>query len=83
VHAFLGSGQLLDEIRDPARLMRAEEQVGWLAGALTRAEYRRLLVAAGFSDITVTSTYRAAAGLHSAIIQARKVRVGEHEPEGG
>jgi ubiquinone/menaquinone biosynthesis C-methylase UbiE len=72
-----------DDDIDPVRLMRAEEQVGCLAGALTQAEYRRLLVAAGFSSVTIATTYEAADGLHSAIIRARKMRVGQHEPQGG
>jgi arsenite methyltransferase len=57
---------------DAARLASAEQQVGCLAGTLTQPEYQRLLLAAGFSDVTMTSTSRAADGLHSAIIQARK-----------
>jgi ubiquinone/menaquinone biosynthesis C-methylase UbiE len=61
-----------DAAADPARLARSEQQIGCLAGALTQAEYQRLLVAAGFSDVTITSTYRAADSLHSAIIQATK-----------
>ncbi|HUB41624.1 MAG TPA: methyltransferase domain-containing protein [Streptosporangiaceae bacterium] len=63
-----------DEDTDPAQLTRSEQQVGCLAGALTQREYERLLVAEGFSDVTITSTYQAADGLHSAIIQARKSR---------
>jgi SAM-dependent methyltransferase len=61
-----------DEGTDPALLTRAEQQVGCLAGALTQPEYQRLLAAAGFADITITSTSPAAQGMHSAIIQARK-----------
>ena len=66
-----------DDDTDPAQRARAEHQVGCLAGALTQREYERLLVAEGFSDVTITSTYKAADGLHSAIIQARKSRVGK------
>jgi SAM-dependent methyltransferase len=61
-----------DEGIDPARLILAEQQVGCLAGALTQPEYARLLLAAGFADVTITSTSRAGDGLHSAIIQATK-----------
>lgn len=61
-----------DEGTDPARRARAEQQVGCLAGALTQPEYERLLIAAGFTDITITSTSQAADGLDSAIIQATK-----------
>jgi hypothetical protein len=61
-----------DDDTDPAQLARAEEQVGCLAGALTQPEYEGLLVAAGFSGVTISTTSRAADGLHSAIIQATK-----------
>jgi ubiquinone/menaquinone biosynthesis C-methylase UbiE len=66
-----------DENTDPARLARAEQQVGCVAGALSQREYVRLLVWAGFADITVTSTNQAADGLHSAVIQARKPADGQ------
>jgi len=68
-----------DEDTDPELLTRSEQQVGCLAGALTQREYERLLVAEGFSDVTITSTYKAADGLHSAIIQARKSQDGQPE----
>jgi SAM-dependent methyltransferase len=61
-----------DDDTDPAQLARAEEQVGCLAGALTQPEYEGLLVAAGFSGVTISTTGQAADGLHSAIIQATK-----------
>ncbi len=61
-----------DESTDPAQRARAEQQVGCLAGALTQPEYDRLLIAAGFCNVTITSTNVAADGLHSATIQARK-----------
>jgi SAM-dependent methyltransferase len=61
-----------DEGIDAAQLACAEQQVGCLAGALTQREYRRLLAAAGFSDVAITTTGQAGDGLHSAIIQARK-----------
>ncbi len=61
-----------DGSTDPAQLTHAEQQVGCLAGTLTHPEYERLLLAAGFGDVTITRTNAAADGLHSAIIQARK-----------
>ena len=61
-----------DEGTDAARRARAEQRVGCLAGALTQPEYERLLIAAGFCNVTITSTNTAADGLHSATIQARK-----------
>jgi SAM-dependent methyltransferase len=57
---------------DPEQLSLAEQRVGCLAGALTQSEYERLLIAAGFADVTITSASLAADGLHSAIIQATK-----------
>jgi ubiquinone/menaquinone biosynthesis C-methylase UbiE len=76
----LGTSDVIaDENTDPARLARAEQQVGCLAGALTRPEYEHLLVSAGFTDGTITSTSHAGDGLHSAIIQATKPA---HSPPG-
>jgi SAM-dependent methyltransferase len=57
---------------DPNQLSLAQQRVGCLAGALTQSEYQRLLIAAGFCDVTIGSTSQAAEGLHSAIIQATK-----------
>lgn len=61
-----------EEGTDPALRTRAEHDVGCVAGTLTQQEYQRLLIAAGFSDVTITTTNEAADGLQSAIIQARK-----------
>ena len=61
-----------DEGTDPAQRARAEQQVGCVAGALTQPEYGRLLVTAGFADVTITSTSTAAEGLHAAIIKGTK-----------
>jgi SAM-dependent methyltransferase len=57
---------------DPEQLALAEQRVGCLAGALTQAQYKRLLAAAGFSDVTITTTSPVTDGLHSAVIQATK-----------
>jgi SAM-dependent methyltransferase len=65
---------------DPGKLARAEERVGCLAGALTQPDYERLLVAAGFSALTITRTSKAADGLHSAIIQATKPAAAQPHP---
>ena len=46
--------------------------VGCIAGALTKAEYQAGLTAAGFTDISVTSTHPVGDGLHSAIITATR-----------
>jgi ubiquinone/menaquinone biosynthesis C-methylase UbiE len=61
-----------DDGIDPGQLAEAEQLAGCLSGTLTQAQYRDLLLAAGFTAITITSTHEAGAGLHSAIIQAAK-----------
>src|ERR1022692_1565843 len=50
----------------------AEQRVGCISGTLTQPEYRGLLLAAGFTNISITSTHEADVGLHSVIIQAAK-----------
>jgi arsenite methyltransferase len=45
---------------------------GCIAGALSRGEYERLLVEAGFEDVSVEFTHEAADGMHAADIHARK-----------
>jgi SAM-dependent methyltransferase len=53
---------------------RAErgDYVGCIAGALSFAEYRAGLEAAGFTDIEITPTHSVADGMHSAIVHAAK-----------
>ncbi|MFF7979920.1 arsenite methyltransferase [Streptomyces sp. NPDC007901] len=53
---------------------RAErgDYVGCIAGALSFAEYREGLTAAGFTDIEITPTHPVADGMHSAIVRAAK-----------
>ncbi|GGN64637.1 arsenite S-adenosylmethyltransferase [Streptomyces albiflavescens] len=53
---------------------RAErgDYVGCIAGALSFAEYRQGLEAAGFTDIDITPTHQVADGMHSAIVRATK-----------
>jgi SAM-dependent methyltransferase len=60
-----------DDGTDPRQLAEDEYWAG-CSGMLTQQQYRDLLLAAGFTDITITSTHEAGAGLHSAIIQAAK-----------
>lgn len=50
--------------------------VGCIAGALSMSEYRDGLVAAGFTDVTITPTHQVADGMHSAIIRATKPTAG-------
>jgi SAM-dependent methyltransferase len=66
------SDVIADEDTDPAQLAGAELRVGCLNGALTQPEYRDLLLAAGFTAISITCTHEAGPGLHSAIIQAAR-----------
>ncbi|MFG2989391.1 arsenite methyltransferase [Streptomyces sp. NPDC048257] len=53
---------------------RAErgDYAGCIAGALSFAEYRRGLEAAGFTGIEITPTHAVADGMHSAIVRAVK-----------
>ena len=60
-----------DDGTDPGQLAEAEYWVG-CGGVLTQQQYRDLLLAAGFTGLTITSTHEAGPGLHSAIIQAAK-----------
>ncbi len=57
---------------DPAQRAHAEQQTGCTTGTLSAAEYRGLLLASGFTAITITTTHDAAPGLYSAIIQAAR-----------
>ena len=63
---------IADEDLDPAQRAEAERLTGCTIGTLTAAGYRRLLLAAGFTGITITTTSDAAPGLHSAIVQATR-----------
>jgi SAM-dependent methyltransferase len=53
---------------------RAErgDYVGCIAGALSFAEYRAGLAAAGFTGIEIVPTHQVADGMHSAIVRATK-----------
>ena len=46
--------------------------VGCIAGALSYSEYRELLEAAGFSEISLTTSHQATDGMDSVIIKATK-----------
>jgi SAM-dependent methyltransferase len=61
-----------DEGTDPGQLAQAEQRAGCISGTLTQPQYRDLLLTAGFTAITITSTHEAGPGLHSAIIKAAK-----------
>jgi SAM-dependent methyltransferase len=60
-----------DDRTKSGQLAEAEQQAG-CGNTLTQQHYRDLLLAAGFTAISITSTHQAGPGLHSAIIQAAK-----------
>jgi SAM-dependent methyltransferase len=60
-----------DALSPEARAQRGS-YVGCIAGALSFAEYRSGLEAAGFADITIEPTHEVAEGMHSAIVRAIK-----------
>ena len=64
------SDVIADEGLDPGYRAEAERMTGCITGTLTVAEYRSLLLAAGFASITITAPADAAPGLRSAIVQA-------------
>jgi arsenite methyltransferase len=57
----------------PADRAERGSYVACIAGALTEAEYRNGLTAAGLVDVDVARTHRVADGMHSAIVRARKL----------
>jgi arsenite methyltransferase len=69
----LGVSDILAEDHlSPADRIERGHQVGAIAGALSFAEYRDGLAAAGFTSITITPTHQVADGLHSAIVRAAR-----------
>jgi SAM-dependent methyltransferase len=60
-----------DDGTGPGQRAQAERSTG-CGPTLTHARYRDLLLAAGFTGITITTTHQAGSGLHSAIIQATR-----------
>jgi L-amino acid N-acyltransferase YncA/2-polyprenyl-3-methyl-5-hydroxy-6-metoxy-1,4-benzoquinol methylase len=64
------SDVIADGDADPAQRALAEQQTGCAAGTVTADEYRGQLLAAGFTQITITPVAEAGGGLRSAIVQA-------------
>jgi SAM-dependent methyltransferase len=60
-----------DDGTEHSHLADAEHQAG-CGTTLTQQHYRDLLLAAGFTAISITSTHQAGPGLHSALIKAAK-----------
>ena len=59
-----------DDGLTPEQRAERGSYVGCIAGALTFAEYRAGLEAAGFEGVSVTPTHQVAEGMHSAIVRA-------------
>jgi L-amino acid N-acyltransferase YncA/2-polyprenyl-3-methyl-5-hydroxy-6-metoxy-1,4-benzoquinol methylase len=64
------SDVIADEGADPAVRAEAERRTGCASGTVTAAEYRDLLLAAGFTQIAITPAADAGGGLSSAVIRA-------------
>jgi arsenite methyltransferase len=60
-----------DDDTSPGQRAHAEQNTG-CGPILTHAQYRDLLLAAGFTGITITTANQVGAGLHSAVIQATR-----------
>jgi SAM-dependent methyltransferase len=61
-----------DNDLSPAQRAERGSYVGCIAGALSFEEYEDGLRAAGFTDISVTSTHESVPGMYSAIVKATK-----------
>ncbi|MEU6596085.1 arsenite methyltransferase [Streptomyces flaveolus] len=61
-----------DDTLTPAQRAERGDHVGCIAGALSFAEYRTGLEAAGFTDVQITPTHPVADGMHSAVVRAVK-----------
>ncbi|MGW5255690.1 arsenite methyltransferase [Streptomyces sp. NPDC004012] len=66
------SDVVADDALTPEQRAERGDYVGCIAGALSFAEYRAGLEAAGFTDVEITPTHPVADGMHSAIVRATK-----------
>ncbi|MFF4762085.1 arsenite methyltransferase [Streptomyces sp. NPDC001292] len=66
------SDVVADDALTPEQRAERGDYVGCIAGALSFAEYRAGLEAAGFTDIEITPTHPVADGMHSATVRATK-----------
>ncbi|MER5744573.1 arsenite methyltransferase [Streptomyces sp. NPDC002225] len=66
------SDVVADDALTPAQRAERGDYVGCIAGALSFAEYRSGLAAAGFTDIEIVPTHAVADGMHAAIVRAVK-----------
>jgi arsenite methyltransferase len=69
---FAVSDVIADENMDDATRADMQAYTGCIAGALTEAEFREQLAAAGFSDIEIQPTHRVHASASAAIVRAKK-----------
>ncbi len=69
---FAVTDVLADEDMDDATRRDMEQWTGCIAGALTAAEFRETLEAAGLSDVEILETHRVHEHAGSAIVRARK-----------
>ncbi|MFS8198168.1 arsenite methyltransferase [Streptomyces sp. CWNU-52B] len=70
------SDVVADDTLTPRQRAERGDHVGCIAGALSFAEYRDGLRAAGFTDIEITPTHSVADGMHSAVVRAAKPATG-------
>ncbi|MFF8695221.1 arsenite methyltransferase [Streptomyces sp. NPDC015144] len=66
------SDVVADDALTPAQRAERGDYVGCIAGALSFAECRSGLAAAGFTDIEIVPTHTVADGMHAAIVRAVK-----------
>jgi len=66
------SDVVADDTLTPDQRAERGDYVGCIAGALSFAEYRQGLEAAGFTNIELSPTHAVADGMHSAIVRATK-----------
>ncbi|NEB01236.1 arsenite methyltransferase [Streptomyces sp. SID13726] len=66
------SDVVADDTLGPEQRAERGDYVGCIAGALSFAEYRAGLEAAGFTDVEIAPTHAVADGMHSAIVRAVK-----------
>ncbi|KUN77830.1 arsenite methyltransferase [Streptomyces griseoruber] len=71
------SDVVADDSLTPAQRAERGDYVGCIAGALSFAEYRAGLEAAGFTDVEIRATHTVADGMHSAIVRATKPAASE------
>ncbi|GGS90985.1 MULTISPECIES: arsenite methyltransferase [Streptomyces] len=70
------SDVVADDGLTPAQRAERGDYAGCVAGALSFAEYRAGLAAAGFTGIELTPTHAVADGMHAAIVRAVKPAAG-------